>query len=336
MPDVLWRPTPEQIAGANITKYTEWLERTRGRCFADYEALWRWSVTELEAFWESIWEYFHVDAATPYERVLGRRTMPGAEWFPGATLSFPQHIFRNRADAEIVIHHASELVPLGVWSYADLKSRTAAFAGGLRAAGVKQGDRVAACIPNIPEALAAFLACASIGAIWSSCSPDFGVRSVIDRFAQIEPRILVAVDGYRYGGKDYDRTGALAELQRGLPSLETTVVLPYLAHRPDLSSLGSAVLWDDFVRPCRELTCTPVPFDHPLWVLYSSGTTGLPKPIVQSHGGVLLEELMALHLHCDCKAGDRFFWFTTTGWAMWMAVISCNFDYDSSERLTKP
>lgn len=322
MREVLWRPTPEQIAGANITKYTEWLERTRGRCFADYEALWRWSVTELEAFWESIWEYFHVDAATPYERVLGRRTMPGAEWFPGATLSFPQHIFRNRADAEIVIHHASELVPLGVWSYADLKSRTAAFAGGLRAAGVKQGDRVAAYIPNIPEALAAFLACASIGAIWSSCSPDFGVRSVIDRFAQIEPRILVAVDGYRYGGKDYDRTGALAELQRGLPSLETTVVLPYLAHRPDLSLLGTAVLWDDFVRPGSELTCTPVPFDHPLWVLYSSGTTGLPKPIVQSHGGVLLEELMALHLHCDCKAGDRFFWFTTTGWAMWNITIS--------------
>jgi acetoacetyl-CoA synthetase len=321
MPDVLWRPTPEQTAGANITKYTEWL-KTRGRCFTDYEALWRWSVTDLESFWGSIWEYFDVDAATPYDRVLGRRTMPGAEWFPGATLSFPQHVFRNRDEADIVIRHASELRPLSAWSYGDLKSRTAAVAAGLRAAGVKPGDRVAAYIPNIPEAVAALLACASIGAIWSSCSPDFGVRSVIDRFAQIEPRVLLAVDGYRYGGKDYDRMDTLAELQCGLPSLETTVVLPYRAQRPDLSSLRGAALWNDFVRPGSELTCTPVPFDHPLWVLYSSGTTGLPKPIVQSHGGVLLEELMFLHLHCDCKAGDRFFWFTTTGWAMWNITIS--------------
>jgi acetoacetyl-CoA synthetase len=320
-PVILWEPSPARVAGANLTAYATWLAEAKGVRADDYQELWRWSVDELDAFWASIWEYFDVQAATPYDQVLGDRSMPGAQWFTGSRLNYAEHIFRGRDAGTVALQHASELRELQSMTWGELRAQTAALAAGLRAAGVGEGDRVVAYLPNIPEAIAAFLACASLGAIWSSCSPDFGARTVVDRFAQIEPTILLCVDGYRYGGKDFDRTAVLAGLQEQLPTVRQTVVLPYLDDAPDLSSLRDAVLWDDFVVPGQELTFTPVAFDAALWVLYSSGTTGLPKPIVQSQGGILLEQLKKSHLHLDAHAGDRVLWFTTTGWMMWNFLV---------------
>jgi acetoacetyl-CoA synthetase len=307
-PPIVWTPSAERIASATITHYREWLNETRGLSLGDYSDLWQWSVDELEDFWASIWEFFAVEASEPYERVLASREMPGAEWFPGAQLSYAQHVFRGRDDAEVAIRHASELRPLGEWTWGELRARAGAVAGALRQAGVEPGDRVAAYLPNIPETIAAFLGCASIGAVWSSCAPEFGVRSVVDRFAQIEPKVLLAVDGYRYGGRDFDRSETIAELRQQLPTLEQTFVLPYLE--------GGE--WD--LAPA-ELEFAQLPFDHPLWVLYSSGTTGLPKAIVHGQGGILLEHLKKLRLHLDARTGDRLFWFTTTGWMMWNFLV---------------
>ena len=307
-PPIVWTPSAERIASATITRYREWLNETRGLALGDYGDVWQWSVDELEDFWASIWEFFEVDASEPYERVLTTREMPGAEWFPGARLSYAEHVFRGRPDGEVAIRHASELRPLGEWTWGELRARAGAVAGALREAGVVAGDRVAAYLPNVPETVAAFLGCASIGATWSSCAPEFGVRSVVDRFAQIEPKVLLTVDGYRYGGKDFDRSEAIAALERALPTLQRTLVLPYLAG-------------GDWELPPAELEFAQLPFDHPLWVLYSSGTTGLPKAIVHGQGGILLEHLKKLRLHLDAQAGDRLFWFTTTGWMMWNFLV---------------
>src|SRR3954470_3166516 len=325
-PTVLWEPSDEQIERATITRFARWVAETHGVDVAgDYHALWRWSVEDVDAFWAAIWEYFDVESETGYDRVLGSREMPGAEWFPGARLSYARHIFRGRDDADVAIRHASELRELGEWTWGDLRARTAALAAALRELGVERGDRVVAYIPNIPEAVTGLLACASIGAIWSSASPDFGARSVVDRFSQIEPKILIAVDGYRYGGKDFDRLDVGATLQKEIGSLEHTVVLPYLSEAPDLGRLADATPWDDVLARGEgaELQFEELPFEHPLWVLYSSGTTGLPKPIVHSQGGILLEHLKKMNLHVDAQAGDRIFWFTTTGWMMWNFVVGC-------------
>ncbi|HEY4236969.1 MAG TPA: AMP-binding protein, partial [Gaiellaceae bacterium] len=224
-PPIVWEPSPERIASATITRYREWLNETRGLALDDYAGLWEWSVDELEQFWASIWEFFEVAASEPYERVLTTREMPGADWFPGARLSYAEHVFRGRADDDVAIRHASELRPVGEWTWGQLRAYAGAVAGALREAGVEAGDRVAAYLPNIPETIAAFLGCASIGATWSSCAPEFGVRSVVDRFAQIEPKVLLTVDGYRYGGKDFDRSETIAALQRELPTLRRTLVL---------------------------------------------------------------------------------------------------------------
>ena len=307
VPPVLWRPSAARIERATITGYTRWLEQTRGLGLPDYASLWEWSTTDLEGFWASIWERFDVAASTPYERVLGSRAMPGAEWFPGATLNYAANVLRVGEDDMVAIRHASELRPLEELTRGRLRDEVAHIAGGLRGLGVRPGDRVAAYLPNIPEAVVGFLACASIGAIWSSCSPDFGARSVVDRFAQIEPRILLTVDGYRYGGKDFDRTDVVRELLAALPTVEHTVVLGYLDPGRSLSSIGAALTWDD-LRQRGEgvpLDFEQLPFDHPLWVLYSSGTTGLPKAIVHGHGGILLELLKMMHLHVDLHAEDR-------------------------------
>jgi acetoacetyl-CoA synthetase len=323
VPPILWRPDAERIERASITGYARWLERTRGLELPDYQALWEWSTTDLEGFWASIWERFDVVASVPYERVLGSRAMPGAEWLPGARLNFAEHALRARDADAVAIRHASELRPLAEQTRGELRAEVARLAGGLRALGVGPGDRVVAYLPNIPEAVAAFLACASIGAIWSSCSPDFGARSVIDRFAQIEPRVLLAVDGYRYGGKDFDRLGVVQELVAALPTVERTVVLGYLDPEPSLVGLRGPVRWPDLLAAGEGATLAfeQVPSDHPLWVLYSSGTTGLPKAIVHGHGGILLETLKKMNLHVDLQADDRLFWFTTTGWMMWNFVV---------------
>jgi acetoacetyl-CoA synthetase len=307
-PPIVWTPSPERIASATITRYREWLNETRGLELEGYPDLWQWSVDELDGFWGSIWEFFEVQASEPYVRVLTTREMPAARWFPGARLSYAEHVFRGRDDSEVAIRHASELRPLGEWTWGELRARAGAVAAALGESGVVAGDRVAAYLPNIPETVAAFLGCASIGATWSSCAPEFGVRSVVDRFAQIEPKVLLAVDGYRYGGRDFDRAETIAQLQRELPTLERTIVLPYLAG-------------GDWELPPAELEPEQLPFDHPLWVLYSSGTTGMPKAIVHGQGGILLEHLKKLRLHLDARAGDRLFWFTTTGWMMWNFLV---------------
>jgi acetoacetyl-CoA synthetase len=323
-PEKLWEPPAELVENARLTEYMRWLEAERGLSFADYDELWRWSVDDLEGFWSSIWDFFGVEADGGYERALGDRAMPGAEWFAGTSLNYAEHVFAGKDDGEVAILHASELRELAELSWGELRVQVAATAAGLRALGVERGDRVVAYLPNIPEAIIAFLATASIGATWSSCSPDFGPASVIDRFAQIEPKVLFAVDGYRYGGKDFDRRETLAQLQAAMPSLVSTVVLPYLDPEPDLSPLRDAVRWEDLLASGAgtELSFERVPFDHPLWVLYSSGTTGLPKAIVQGQGGILLEHLKKLHLHVDAHPGDRLFWFTTTGWMMWNFLVS--------------
>ncbi len=323
-PDKLWEPSAELVEKARLTEFMRWLEAERGLGFADYDALWRWSVDDLDGFWGAIWDFFGVQADGERSPVLASRQMPGARWFPDTSLNYAEHAFAGKDDAETAILHASELRELGELSWGELRSQVAASAAALRGLGVSRGDRVVAYMPNIPEAIVAFLAAASIGAVWSSCSPDFGPASVVDRFAQIEPKVLFAVDGYRYGGRDFDRRETIAALQAQMPSLRRTIVLPYLDPDPDLSALRDATTWDELLAAGEgaELSFERVPFDHPLWVLYSSGTTGLPKAIVQGQGGILLEHLKKLHLHIDAHPGDRLFWFTTTGWMMWNFLVS--------------
>jgi len=320
---LLWEPSDELKQNSNISRYMRWLESERNLSFSSYNELWEWSVTDLEGFWGSVWDYCGVVSSKPYDKVLARREMPGAEWFSGTELNYAEHVFlRARADEPAIVSK-SEIRTLSEVSWDELRERVAAFAAGLRSLGVGRGDRVVAYLPNVPEAVVAFLATASIGAVWSSCSPDFGALSVVDRFRQIEPKVLITVDGYRYGGKDHDRMETVAGLQREIPALEHTVVLPYLNETPDTGKLDNAVLWDELLDDHRgaELVFERVPFDHPLWVLYSSGTTGLPKAIVQGHGGILLEHLKKADLHIDLGPGDRFFWFTTTGWMMWNMLV---------------
>ena len=300
MPTLLWEPPAGMVERALMTRFM----RERGH--ESYDELWRWSVEDLEGFWASIWEFFGVEGG--YDRVLGSAQMPGAEWFPGARVNYAEHLFRGRDDDEVAIVHASEVREQSEWTWGELRRQTASMAARLRALGVERGDRVAAYMPNIPEAVAAFLATASMGAVWSSCSPDFGARSVIDRFAQIEPKVLLAVDGYRYNGRDFDRRETVERI-----AAETG------GHILTLGYLDGSGWPDD---PGAELTFERVPFDHPLWVLYSSGTTGLPKAIVQGQGGILLEHLKKLNLHVDAQEGDRVFWFTTTGWMMWNFLVS--------------
>jgi len=321
---LLWEPSEDLKQNSRISHYMRWLEEEKGHSFDDYAELWEWSVTDLEGFWASVWEYCGVEASRPYERVLARREMPGAEWFPGAELNYAEHLLKNSRGDEPAIVHQSEIRPLGQLSWREVEERTAALAAGLKEIGVDRGDRVVAYLPNIPEAIIALLAVSSIGAVWSSSSPDFGAGSVVDRFKQIEPKVLLTVDGYRYGGKDYDRTQVVAKLQEEIPSLQKTVVLPYLDEEPDTSSLQDVILWDELLGAHEgvDIHFEQVPFDHPLWVLYSSGTTGLPKAIVHSQGGILMEHMKKAVLHIDLSPEDRFFWFTTTGWMMWNVVVA--------------
>jgi acetoacetyl-CoA synthetase len=331
----LWEPSEEQLRRSEMARFMRWAGERRGRAFADYEELWRWSVSELEDFWAAIWEFCGVRASRPSAQVLDSHRMPGVHWFSGAELNYAENLLAGAAgadaaaiaerDARLAVVHASELRDDGQLTWGELRAQVATVAGGLRALGVGRGDRVVAYMPNIPETLIAFLATASIGAIWSSAAPEFGARSVIDRFAQIEPRVLLAVDGYRHGGKDFDRREVVRGILAELPTVEHAVVLPYLDAAAGTGvPLHGALGWDELrARGAgAELRFEQVPFDHPLWVLYSSGTTGLPKAIVHGHGGILLEQLKK-RLHLDLRPGDRMFWFTTTGWMMWNFLIGC-------------
>lgn len=318
---LLWEPSQKIREQANLTRYMRWLARTKDLHFTENEALWAWSVAHLEEFWASMWEYFEIKASKPYTAVLTNATMPGAHWFTGAELNYAEQVFRNRTSERPAVIAQSETRPPMEVSWDELERKVAAVAAALRAMGVKRGDRVVNYMPNIPETLIAFLATASLGAIWSSCAPEFGTQSVIDRFQQIEPTVLFAIDGYRYNGKTIDRRAILTELQQALPTLTKTVILPYAFSDTRVENYNNAVLWQDVVIGEHELTFEQVPFEHPLWVLYSSGTTGLPKAIVQGHGGILLEHMKQLYLSLDLKAEDRFFWYSTTGWMMWNLLI---------------
>ncbi|CAJ1587448.1 acetoacetate--CoA ligase [[Mycobacterium] wendilense] len=327
--ELLWRPSEERIQSAPITKYLRWLREERGLDFAGYEDLWRWSVTELEAFWASIWDFSGIIAHRGYDRVLDRRVMPGARWFDGALVNYAeQSLWRARepewADRPAVVCE-SESRPRMELSWQQLGEQVAAFAATLRGLGVRQGDRVVAYLPNVPESIVAMLAATSLGAVWSSAAPDMGAAGVLDRFQQIEPKVLVAVDGYRYGGKAFDRREVLRDIAAGLPSLETLILVPHLNPTPDFGAPGAVrtLTFGDAVAAPAPLEFTPVPFAHPLWVVYSSGTSGKPKPIVHGHGGFLLENLKSAALHLDIGDGDRFLWFTSTGWIMWnLSVVT--------------
>ncbi|MBA2266584.1 MAG: acetoacetate--CoA ligase [Chloroflexi bacterium] len=321
-PTVLWTPPPDVRERTRIGAYLSWLQAGRGLAFGDYDALLRWSTEELEAFWTSVWEHFDVRSSSDPGPALADASMPGARWFPDARLNWAEHCLRlaQRGADDIMIVARSQTRERVTLTADELRDAVARARAGLIRLGVGKGDRVAAYLPNVPEAAVALLATASIGAIWSSCAPEFGTRSVIDRFSQIEPKVLITIDGYRYGDREVDRTHEVAAIRAALPSLSATVVLPYL--RTIAARIPDALTWADLVAEPAELLFAQVAFDHPLFVLYSSGTTGLPKPIVHGHGGILLEHLKIHALHHDLGPADRFFWFSTTGWMMWNYLVS--------------
>ncbi|MDG6901733.1 MAG: acetoacetate--CoA ligase [Nitrososphaerota archaeon] len=312
---LLWEPDEERIRSANITGYARWLER-EGKHFENYGELWRWSVDNLEEFWQSIWDYFRIRSEGSYRRVLSSRRMPGAKWFEGARLNFAEHVFAGRRKGPALISR-SEDGELRTASWSEMERMTGSVAESLREMGVRPGDRVASYLPNSIEAAVAFLACASMGAVWSSCSPDFGAPSVVDRFAQVGPKVLFATEGYRYGGKAHDRAEALDTALSALPTVKRLVVV----RKSSTPRRHGEVAWEEVSSARARLRFQRFPASHPLWILYSSGTTGLPKPLVHSTAGILLEHMKILSLHNDLKAGDRFFWFTTTGWMMWNYLL---------------
>jgi len=318
---VLWAPPADARERYELGRYLTWLEAERGLRFAGYEELHRWSVQDLEGFWSSIWDFFSIRAHAPYERVLASDEMPGAEWFPGAQLNYAEHMLGRDEDsgAVAVVAHSQSRGPQEL-TFGDLRDQVARARAGLQRLGVGPGDRVVAYLPNIPETLVAFLATASLGAVWATCPPEFGARSVLDRLGQLEPTVLLAVAGYRWGDRLVDRREQVAEVREKLPSLTTVVHVPYAGGDGD--ALPDTLAWEELLADPGPLAFDPVPFAHPLTVLFSSGTTGLPKPIVHGHGGILLEHLKNHALSWDLRPGDRLLWFTTTAWMMWNALVS--------------
>lgn len=327
--ELLWTPSPEFARSSNLARYQEWLRVHRGRAFAGYDELWRWSVDELEEFWASIWEYFDVRSATPYRKVLSARVMPGASWFEGARVNYAEHVLRHEEAArpdEVALHHRGEARPAGALTWRELGRQVRTLATELRGMGVRPGDRVASYLPNVPEAIVAMLATTAVGAVWSSAAPDFGVPTVIDRFAQIAPKVLFAVDGYRFAGRDYRRDAEVGEIVARLPSVERVIRVSVLGSPGQGAAVVSSIRWEDLMArpevPREAFRYERVEHDHPLWVVFSSGTTGLPKAIVHGHVGILLDHLRLLHLHCGLRPGSAMFFYTSTGWMMWNVLAS--------------
>ena len=317
----LWQPDPQQACHTNMARLMGVANSRHGLDLNNYMQLWQWSVEHRDQFWPLVWEFFEVQSERRWEEVLKNDVMPGARWFTGARLNFAENLLRYR-DERTAIVFRNEAGQRRTLTYAALYRAVARTRAGLEAAGVKQGDRVAAYMPNMPETVITMLATASMGAIFSSTSPDFGINGVLDRFGQIEPKILVAADGYFYNGKTFDCLERLEQIGAALPSLERLVVVPHAAETPDISRLDKAVHWAEFGREAESIDFAPLPFDHPQFILYSSGTTGQPKCIVHGAGGVLLQHLKELGLHTDVSRNDVVFYFTTCGWMMWNWLVS--------------
>jgi acetoacetyl-CoA synthetase len=347
---LLWTPAATRVADTNLTAFLAWLA-DRGRAFDSYDALWRWSVTDLDGFWQAIWDYCGVETSAPPRRVLGRREMPGAEWFPGAQLNYAQHVLRRERPGDTALLSVSESAAVTSTDWAQLAGEVRVLATQLRAMGVRPGDRVAGYMPNIPQTVIAMLATVAAGATWTSCSPDFGWRGVLDRFSQLTPKVLFCVDGYQYGGRRFDRRDELQRIIGGLDGLEHVVWVPYLdpaapSDGPGGSRKATVRAWAEVLDhppvPADTFEFEQVPFAHPLWILFSSGTTGLPKAIVHSHGGILIEQLKLQVLHMDLRPGDRMLFFTTAGWMMWNFLVSslllgvCPVLYDGSPTYPGP
>ena len=330
---LLWTPRPEFAQKSNLARYMRWLGERRGDSFSDYDALWRWSVEEPEEFWKSIWDYFEVRSAAPYKAVLDRREMPGCKWFEGSRVNYAEHLLRHEeraAPGETVFHHLTEVRPRASMSWQELGRQVRIVATQLRGMGVKPGDRVVSYMPNTPETAVAMMATTAIGAIWSSAAPEFGVKTVIDRFAQIAPKVLFAADGYRFGGRDFRREGEVRRIVAELPSLERVIWLGHLEPDGRVPELPSQVLpWSWLLQhadvPRDSFRYEHVPYDHPLWVVFSSGTTGLPKAIVHSHVGVLVEHLKCMHFHIGVGPSSVMFFYSTTGWMMWNILLAALF-----------
>jgi len=324
MKTALWKPSAERIADANLTRFMKYLGEQRGKSFSSYDDLYQWSVTERADFWESVWDFGGVIASRPYDQVLvDGDKMPGSKWFAGSRMNFAENLLRYRDGQTALVFKGEQQEAIRI-TYAELYDRVARLAKSLRAMGVTVGDRVSGFVPNMMETVVAMLAATSIGAIWSSCSPDFGIKGVLDRFGQIEPKVVFTANGYAYNGKTFDSLQRVSDILNSLPSVEKVVVIPYTESRPDISMINNSVLFDDFLaaEDNLEIEFEQLPFDHPLYIMYSSGTTGVPKCIVHGAGGTLIQHLKEHILHVDLKREDTLFYFTTCGWMMWNWLVS--------------
>ncbi len=320
----LWKPSKEQINNSNMTAFIKFVAKEYGFPHRNFKALYQWSIEKREEFWQGVWSFCDIKASKKWTEALkDGDKMPGAKWFPGSRLNFAENLLRYRDEKTALVFWGEERIKRSL-SYEDLYFQTARLAQSMRETGVKTGDTVVGFLPNLPEAVIAMLAGTSFGAIWSSCSPDFGINGVLDRFGQIQPKIIFSADGYYYGGKKFDCLAKLEKICKKLPSIKKVVVIPYVSENPDLSTIKNSLLWDDFIAgpEVKEIHFEQLPFNYPLYIMYSSGTTGIPKCIVHSSGGTLIQHLKELVLHNDLKREDRIFYFTTCGWMMWNWLVS--------------